>query len=102
MVAQKERPLASVWNLRRLAQNLRNGVAIGLAQSHEDTGHKGKMKGHITFIFVTEKWPYVRWPLVRFGQKHTRFIVLVEKATQFFQYCVSLREILVNRPLTLA
>src|SRR5262245_43261290 len=101
MVSQKERPLASVWNFRRLAQDLRNGMAVGLAQCHEDTRHERKVKGHMAFVLVTEIRSYVRWPLVCLSQKHARLVVLVEKAAQFLQYTVSLGEVLIDRTLTL-
>ena len=77
-------------------------MAVGLAQGHEDTRHKGKMKGHMAFVLVTEIRPDVRWPLVRLGQKHACLVVLVEETAQFFQHGVGLGEVLVDRTLTLA
>ena len=60
------------------------------------------MKGHMAFVFVSEIRQHVRWPLIRFGQKHAGLVVLVEEAPHFFQDGVGLGEVLVDRPLTLA
>src|SRR4029434_1919833 len=60
------------------------------------------MKGHMAFVFVTEIRQYVRWPLVRLGQKHATLVVLVEEAPHFFEHSVGLGEVLVDRTLTLA
>src|SRR5262245_51973482 len=76
-------------------------MAVGLAQGHKDTGHEGKMKGHMTFVFITEIWQYVRWPLICLGTKHTWLIVLVEEAPHFFQHGMGLGEVLIDRSLTL-
>ena len=102
MIAQKQGPLAGVRNLRCLAQNLRDGVAVGLAQRHEDTGHQRKVIGHMTFVTVTKIRQHVCRPLVRLGQKHTRLVVLVEQATYFFEHRVRLGQVLVDGPLAFA
>src|SRR5215510_15039569 len=60
------------------------------------------MKGHMAFVFITEIWQYVRWPLIRLGQKHACLIILVEEAPHFFEHDVGLGEVLVDRTLTLA
>ena len=68
MIAQKDGPLAIIGNVRRLLQNLDNGMAFLLSHSHEDARHEWKVEGHVTFVAVAEVLVRILGPLVGLGK----------------------------------
>ena len=101
MVPQEDRPLAIGGDVRRLAHDLDDRVAVLLAQRHEHSRHQRKVKRHVAFVAVAEVGEDVGGPLIGLGQKHLVPIVPVHLAANLFDDGVALRQVLAVGPLAL-
>jgi hypothetical protein len=70
VVAQEDRPLAVLGNLRRLAHDVDDRVAILFGDRHEHARHQRKVERHVAFVAVAEIRAHVFGPLVGFGEQH--------------------------------
>ena len=99
MIAQEQRPLAVVGNVRRLVEDLGERVAVLLPQRHEHARHQREVEGHVAFVAVAEVGAHVGGPLVRFGQQHPVAVGRVELPPHPLQHRVRLGQVLVVRSL---
>ena len=95
VVPQEERPLTRVRNVRRLVEDLGDGVAVLLSQRHEHARHQREMEGHVAFVPVAEIRPDVGRPLVRLGEQHAAVERPVELAPHALEHGVRFRQVLV-------
>ena len=100
MVAQEQRPLAALGDVRRLQEDLGDGVAVFLPQRHEHPRHQREVEGHVAFVAVAEVGAHVGRPLVRLGQQHPVLVARVELAPHLLQHQMRLGQVLVVGPLT--
>ena len=99
VVAQEQRPLAVLGDLRRLVQDLGDGVAVLLPQRHEHPRHQREVERHVALVAVAEVRPHVGRPLVRLGEQHPVLVGRVELAPDALQHRVRLGQVLVVRAL---
>ena len=95
VVAEEERPLAGLGDVRRLVQDLGDGVPILLLQRHEHARHQREVERHVAFVAVAEVRAHVGGPLVRLGQQHAVRVRRVELAPHPLQHGVRFRQVLV-------
>ena len=101
MVAQEHRPLAVLGNLRRLPQDLDDGMTVFLPHRHEHARHEREVEGHVALVALAEVRPHVGRPLVGFGEEHAIGIAGVERAADLLEHVVRLLEVLADRPFAL-
>ena len=93
MVAQKNRPLAALGRIGRLADDVGDRKAIFLCDRHVHARHQREMKHHVTFVAGAEIFLDILRPLVRFGKQHSVGIVLVHHLADVFQNGVRFGEV---------
>ena len=101
MVPQEERPLAGPGDVRCLAQDLRDRVAVLLPQRHEHPRHEREVEGHVALVAVPEVRPDVGRPLVGLGQQQAAGVAAVELGPDAAQDVVRLRQVLADRAFAL-
>ncbi len=99
MIPKEQRPLAVRRNLRRLPQDVGEGMAILLANGHEDPGHQRKVERHVAFVAVAKVRTNVGRPLIRLAEQHGMRKALIDRAPDLFQDLVCLGQVLVARAL---
>ena len=90
---RKVTPLAIFGNLRSLFENFDDRLAIFQLHGHKDSGHQGKVEGHVKFVAVAEIGAHVRRPLIRFSQEHSAGKRLIQALAQFADYGVGFGQI---------
>jgi hypothetical protein len=101
MVAQKDRPLASVGYRWRLADNVAYGEPILARDGHIHAWHQREMKCHMTLITLSKIFFRIFRPLVDLRQQHSSGKFGVDLCAQFLQNLVCLRQIFIVRTLAL-
>ena len=101
VVAQEDRPLAAVGDVRRLAHDVGDRVPVLLRQRHVHARHQREVERHVAFVALAEIGPRVLRPLVGLGEQHAVGIVRVDLGADRLQDVVRLRQVLVVRALAL-
>ena len=99
VVAQEDRPLAGIRDVRRLPHDLDDGMPVLLRHRHEDARHDGEVVGHVAFVAVAEVLAHVLRPLVGLGQQHAVLVVRVDDGAHLLDDVVGLRQVLVGGAL---
>ena len=86
MIAQKNGPLAGRWNIRRLAHDFHDGMAVFLGDGHIHARHQRKMVGHVALIAFTEVIAHIFRPLIGFGEKHAILVMLIDHGAHLFDH----------------
>ena len=102
MIAQKQRPLAVRGDIRRLPQDVGNGKPVLLGYGHVDSGHQGKVIGHVALVAVAEIGADVFRPLIGFREQELAGGVAIQLGPDLLDDRVGFREVLVVGPLALA
>ena len=95
MVAQEDRPLAVVRDVRRLVHDLDDRMAVFLRHGHEDARHQREVVGHVALVAVAEILAHVLGPLVGLGQQHAVLVVGVDHGAHLLDDGVGLGQVLV-------
>jgi hypothetical protein len=98
VVAQEDRPLAALGDLRRLVHDLDDGVTLLLAQAHEHARHEWKMERHVALVAIAEIRTDIRGPLIGLRQQHAPLIALVQLPPDRLEHVVRFGQVLVDRP----
>ena len=101
MIAQEDRPLAVVGDLRRLPHDVGDREAILARQRHIHARHQREMERHVAFVALAEILLGVLRPLVGFREKHAAGIGAVDLGADLLQNLVRLRQVLVVGALAL-
>jgi len=101
MVAEKDRPLAVLGNLGRLAHDVGDRMPVFLRDRHVHARHQREMERHVAFVSLAEVLLRVLGPLVRFGEQHPIRMLGVKLGPEGLQDRVRLAQILVVRSLAL-
>ena len=99
VVAQEDRPLAIGRDVRGLAQDVGDRIAILLGDGHVHARHQREVEGHVAFvalaaILAAEVRPGVFRPLVGLGQQHAVGIVRIQLGADALEHLVGLRQVL--------
>ncbi len=94
MVAQEDRPLAAVRDLRRLPHDVGDRVPVLLRDRHVHPRHQREVERHVAFVAVAEILRGLLRPLVGLGQQHPVGIGFVEGGADLLDDRVGLRQIL--------
>ena len=70
VVAQEDRPLAVVGDVRRLAHDVGDREAVLLRDRHVHARHQREVERHVAFVAVAEILLRVLRPLVGLGEQH--------------------------------
>ena len=95
MVPEEDRPLAVVRDIRRLADDVGDRMAILLRQRHVHARHQRKVERHVAFVAIAEIGPRILGPLVGLRQEQPVWIVLFHFGAELLQHRVRLRQVLV-------
>ncbi len=101
VIAQEQRPLAVLRNLRRLVHDFDDGMALLLPQAHEDARHQREMERHVALVAVAKVGADVGGPLIGLRQEHLVRVARVELAAEALEHLVRLGQVLVDGPFTL-
>ena len=106
MVAQEDRPLAVVRDVRRLPQDVGDREAVFLGDGHVHARHQREVKGHVAFVagaavFAAEVQLGVLRPLVGLGQQHAVGVIGVDLGAYRLEHRVGLGQVLVVGAVTL-
>ena len=101
VVAQEQRPLAVVGDLRRLRQDVDDREAILHVNRHEHPRHDREVEVHVALVAVAEVGGGVLGPLVRLGEQHPVLEARVDVRAQLLEEGVGLRQVLAVRPFGL-
>ena len=101
MVAQEDRPLAVVGDLRGLADDVGDRVPVGLRQRHVHPRHQREVEAHVALVALAEVGAGVLGPLVGLGEQHAVGVVPVELGADRLQDVVGLGQVLVVGSLAL-
>jgi hypothetical protein len=101
VIAQEDRPLAGLGDLRRLAHDVGDREAVLARQRHVHARHQREVERHVAFVALAEIVLGVFRPLVRLGEQHPARIGPVELGADPPQHLVGLGEVLVVRALPL-
>ncbi len=69
MVAQEHRPLACLWDIRRLPHDVRNRVTVFGRYRHVDARHQREVECHVAFVAGAEILQHVLRPLIGLGEQ---------------------------------
>jgi hypothetical protein len=95
VIAQEDRPLAVVGNLRRLAHDVGDRETVLARECHVHARHQRKVERHVAFVALTEIVLGVFRPLVRFGEQHAARIGLVELGADALEHRMGFGKVLV-------
>ena len=70
MVAQEDRPLAILRDLRCLAHDVGNREPVFLGDRHIHARHQRKVESHVALVTITEIILRIFRPLIGLGQEH--------------------------------
>jgi len=101
VIAQKNRPLAGLGNIRRLLHDLDDRVAVFLSDRHVNPRHQRKVIGHVAFIAVAEVLAHILRPLIRFRQQETVPVGGIDGRAQLLDHGVRLAQVFVAGTLAL-
>ena len=101
MVAQKDRPLRSVRDLRRLPHDIGDRMAVLLRQRHVDPRHEGKMKRHMAFVALPEILRCLLRPEIGLGEKHPVRVAGIDRRPDLLDDRVGLGKIFASRAFPL-
>ena len=106
MVAQEDRPLTVVRDVRRLAQDIGNREAVFLGDGHVHARHQREVKGHVALIagaaiLAPEVQLGVFGPLVGLGQQHAVGVVGVDFRADLLEHHMGLGQVFVVGAVTL-
>jgi hypothetical protein len=97
VVAQEERPLAALGDLRRLLEDVDDREAVLHLDRHEEARHQGEVERHVALVAAAEVLGGVLGPLVGLGEEQPVGEALVDVAAQVLQELVGLGEVLAAR-----
>ena len=95
MVAQEDRPLAGLRDVRGLLEDLRDRVPVLLRDRHVHARHQREVVGHVALVAVAEVLADVLGPHVRLGQEQPVAVTLVQPAPELLDDLVGLAQVLV-------
>ena len=101
VVAQEQRPLALLRDVRCLTENIGDRVTIFLRKPHVHARHQGEMERHVAFVVIAEIDARVFWPLVGFRQQHT-IGIFIDLFSDLLQNRMRLGQVFVIGPFALA
>ena len=101
MVAQKDRPLRAVRNLRRLAHDVGDRMTVLLRQRHIDARHQGKVERHVAFVALPEISRRLLRPDIGLGEQHAVGIAGIDRGPDLLDDRMRLGQVLACRPLAL-
>ena len=101
MVAQEDRPLAIVGNLRRLAQDIRDGMAILLGDRHIHARHEREVVAHVAFVAAAEISGNILGPLIGLGDQNAIGIMRLDRGADLADDVMGLRQVLAIRARSL-
>ncbi len=99
VVAQEDRPLTGLRDVRCLLEDVDDREAIFHLQRHEEPRHERKMERHVALVALAKIRNGVLRPLIRLGEEHAIGVLLLNMRTKVFQITVRLREILARGSL---
>ena len=102
VVAQEDRPLTVRRNLRRLAHDVVERIAVLFGDRHEHARHQREVERHLAFVAVAEVRADVFGPLVRLGEQQPVGKLRIEDRAQALEHGVRLGQVLVGRAFALA
>ena len=95
VVAQKDRPLAGIRDIRGLSHDFDHRVAVFLGHRHEQPRHQRKVVGHVAFVAIAEILAHVLRPLVGFGEQQAVLVMGVDHGAHLPDDSVGFRQVLV-------
>jgi hypothetical protein len=101
VVAEEHRPLAVLRDVRRLPQDLDDGMPVLLPHRHEHARHQREVERHVAFVAVAEVGADVGRPLIRLGEEHAAGVARVERLPDLLEDVVRLGQVLADRALAL-
>ena len=101
VVAQEDRPLAVIRNVRRLLHDLDDGIAVLLRDRHVHARHQREVIRHVALVGVAEILAHVFRPLIGFGEQELVLVVHVQRGPDLLDDRVRLGQVLVVRALAL-
>src|SRR5271157_5568798 len=94
MIAEECAPLAVIGDGGGLPKDPRDRSSISAAQGHEDARHERKMKGQLELVPLPQVGAHVLGPLVGLAQQDPSRVVLIDKAANFLEEGMRLRQVL--------
>jgi hypothetical protein len=101
VVAQEDRPLAVVRDVRRLLHDFDDRMPDLLRDRHVHARHQREVIRHMALVTLAEILAHVFRPLVGLGEQQPVRIVRIDQRPQLFQYRVRLRQVLIVGAFTL-
>ena len=101
VVAQEDRPLTRIRNLRRLAQDVGDRKTVLLGDRHVHARHQREVERHVALVAGAEILLHVLRPLVGLGEQHATLGGPVEGGADAPDDRVRLREVLAVRSFAL-
>lgn len=106
VVAQEDRPLTVVRDVRRLPQDVGDRKAVFLGDGHVHARHQREVERHVAFVaraavFATEVQLGILRPLVGLGQQHAIGVVGVDLGADGLEHRVGLGQVFVVGAVTL-
>jgi hypothetical protein len=101
MVAQEQRPLATVRYSRCLSLDVEDRERVFLPQRHEQAGHQGELEGHVALVPGPEVGCRFIRPLVGLRQEHPIAVPPVDVGAELLKEGVGLGEVLTTGTLAL-
>ena len=97
MVAQEDRPLAGLRNLRRLPHDVGDGEAVFARDRHVHARHQREVERHVAFVGVlAEVLLGVFRPHVGLGQQHAVRVFGIQRGADLAQDGVGFRQVFVR------
>ena len=95
VVAQEDRPLRALGDVRRLVEDVDDREAVLHARGHVQAWHEREVEGHVTLVAVTEVVDHFVRPHVRLGKQHlVATVARVDVRAQVLERLVRLRQVL--------
>ena len=95
VVAQKDRPLAALRDIRGLRHDLGDGMAVLLGNGHVHARHQRKVIGHVAFVAIAEIVAHVLGPLVGLSQEQAVLVMLVDHRAHLLDHFMGLGQVFV-------
>ena len=95
VIAQENRPLAALRDVRRLLDDFNDGITILLGDRHVNARHQGEVIGHLALIAIAEVLPHIFRPLIGFSQQETVLIGVIDGCAQPLDDRVGFAQVLV-------
>ena len=95
MVAQEDRPLAVVGNIRGLFQNIDDGMTVFLSDGHVHARHQREVVGHVALVAVAEVVAHVFRPLIGLGQEQAAAVMPIHHRPHLLDHRMGFRQVFV-------